>query len=160
MRSPPRGQNARMRAFGDEIWRIALRRDVAALRRAAALLEREAPEPTYDAHRALAFALAVEGRAEEALAHLAAGATEGWPFAAGLAVDQARVWHLAGDGARALAALDEAARGADRTDPAVVELASLVVSREPGLRRRALAIVLSGGTAWQRVRGAAAVAAA
>src|SRR5437588_653004 len=41
-----------MQGFGDEIWRLALVRDVGALERAAALLEREAAEAPYDARRA------------------------------------------------------------------------------------------------------------
>jgi hypothetical protein len=66
------------------------------------------------------------------------------------------VRYLAGDYDGALAALQLAVHGADRLDPAIAELVSLVVARAPGLRMRAVKVVLGGGTPWQRLRNAAA----
>jgi hypothetical protein len=145
----------RRRGFGDETWRLAWEGDAAALQRAAGLLLEG--DLAYDAHRARAFALALEGDADAALAQLNDGWTEDWPFPAAYAADAARVRYLAGDYARALGALRLAVHGADRLDPAVAELAAAVVARAPGLRFRALKVVLSGGTLWQRLRNGARV---
>ena len=64
--------------------------------------------------------------------------------------------YLAGDYERSLGALQLAVHGADRLDPAVAELVADVVARAPGLRLRAVKVVLGGGTAWQRLRNAMA----
>lgn len=145
------------RGFGDETWRLAREGDAPALHRAAGLLlEGDPDELSYDGHRARAFALAVEGRVDDALAELNEGWTEDWPFPAAYAADTARVRYLAGDYDRALGALQLAVHGADRLDPAVAELVALVVARAPKLRFRAARIALGGGTTWQRLRNAAA----
>ncbi len=147
------------RGYGDEIWRLARAGDVAALHRAAELLLQGDPgDLNYDGHRARAFALALEHRVDDGLAELNEGWTEDWPFPAAYAADTARVRYLAGDYERALGALQLAVHGADRLDPAVAELVALVVEREPGLRFRAVRVVLGGGTPWQRLRNAAAAA--
>jgi len=147
---------ATRRGFGDETWRLANEGDVAALYRAADLLIEG--DLSYDGHRARAFGLAVEGKVDDALAELNDGWTEEWPFPAQYAADTARVRYLAGDYERSLGALQLAAHGADRLDPSVAELVAAVVARAPRLRFRALRVVLGGGTAWQRVRNAAAIA--
>jgi hypothetical protein len=144
-------------ALRDETWRLALAGDGPALERAAALLL--AGEPAgleYDGRRAQAFALALAGRLDDALAQLNEGWTDEWPFPAAYAADTARVRYLAGDYERALAALQLAVRSADRLDPAVPALARLVARREPRLRLRAARVALGGGTPWQRLRNAAA----
>jgi hypothetical protein len=137
--------------FGDETWRLAEHEDVRALRAAAGLLD------GYDAHRARAFALAVEGDARAAVDELDVGRTDEWPFAAAHATDTARIHYLARDYERVLAALRPALR-ADRLDPAVAELAAAVVRHAPRLRIRAVKLVLGGGSVWQRARNAALVA--
>jgi hypothetical protein len=147
---------AQRKGFGDETWRLALERDAAALHRAADLLIEG--ELSYDGHRARAFALAVEGDVDGALAQLNEGWTEDWPFPAAYAADTARVRFLAGDYERSLGALQLAAHGVDRLDPAVADLVRHVVERAPSLRVRAVRVVLGGGTPWQRLRNAAAVA--
>jgi hypothetical protein len=144
------------KGFGDETWRLALEGDATSLYRAADLLIEG--ELTYDGHRARAFAFAVEGRVDEALGELNEGWTEDWPFPAAYAADTARVRYLAGDYERSLGALQLAAHGVDRLDPAVADLVAAVVSRAPRLRLRALKVVLGGGTPWQRLRNAATVA--
>jgi hypothetical protein len=147
------------RGYGDETWRLARERDAAALHRAAdLLLEGDAGDLGYDGHRARAFALAVEGDPDAALAELNEGWTEDWPYPSAYAADTARVRLLAGDPERALGALQLATRGVDRLDPAVAELFVDVVRAAPRLRRRALRAVLRGGTTGQRLRTAAAVA--
>jgi hypothetical protein len=146
------------RGYGDETWRLAVDGDAAGLHRAADLLLEG--DLSYDGHRARAFALAVEGNVDAAVAELNHGWTEEWPFPAAYAADTARVRYLAGDYERSLGALRLAAHGADRLDPAVAALVASVVERAPRLRLRALRVVLGGGTAWQRVRNAAAIATA
>jgi hypothetical protein len=88
------------------------------------------------------------------------GWTEDWPFPAAYAADTARVRFLAGDYEHALGALQLAVHGADRLDPAISELIAALVARAPKLRLRAIRVVLGGGSAWQRVRNAAAAASA
>jgi hypothetical protein len=145
------------KGYGDETWRLARAGDAPALYRAADLLLQGDPgDLNYDGHRARAFAFALEDRVDDGLAELNEGWTEDWPFPAAYAADTARVRYLAGDYERALGALQLAVHGADRLDPAIAELVSLVVSRAPGLRIRAVKVVLGGGTAWQRLRNAAA----
>jgi hypothetical protein len=149
------------RRYGDEAWRLARAGDAAALYRAADfLLAGEPGGLDYDAHRARAFALALEGRVEDGLAELNEGWTEEWPFPAAYAADTARVRYLAGDYERSLGALRLAVRGAERVDPQVAELVSAVAASAPKLRFRAVRVALGGGTTWQRVRNAAAVAVA
>ena len=149
------------RGFGDETWRLAREGDSPALHRAAdLLLEGDPGGLFYDGHRARAFALAIEGRVDDALAELNEGWTDDWPFPAAYAVDTARVRYLAADYEQSLGALRLATHGADRLDPAIAELVTAVVARAPKLRLRAIKVVLGGGTAWQRLRNAAAAASA
>jgi hypothetical protein len=150
-----------VKGFGDETWRLARVADVPSLHRAAdLLLEGDPAGLLYDGHRARAFALALEGRVDDALAELNEGWTEDWPFPAAFAADAARVRYLAGDYEEALGALRLAVHGADRLDPAISELAAAVVARAPQLRLRAVKVVLGGGTPWQRLRNAAVAASA
>lgn len=147
--------------FGDETWRLARDADAAALHRAAdLLLEGDPAGLFYDGHRARAFALALEGSVDDALAELNEGWTEGWPFPSAYAADTARVRYLAGEYEQSLGALELAVHGSDRLDPAIAELVSAVAAQAPPLRLRAIKVVLRGGTAWQRLRNAAAVASA
>src|SRR3954470_19317785 len=139
------------------MWRLAGARDSAALHRAAELLLADPVDLGYEGHRARAFALAVEGHVDEALAELNAGWTEEWPFPRTYAADVARVRYLGGDDTHAVAALRLAARGADSADPRVVDLASLVVRRTPRLWRRALRVAAAAGTPSQRAASVAAV---
>jgi hypothetical protein len=145
------------RGFGDETWRLALEGDTEALHRAADLLLGDPGDLDYEAHRARAFALAVEGDRDRALAQLNEGWTEEWPFPSAYATDVARVRYLAGDYEDALGALQLAVRGAERMEPGVPELASNCVRRAPGLWTRALRLSLAGGTASQRAGAAWAV---
>ncbi len=149
------------RVFGDETWRLARAGDVEGLRRAADLLLRGDPgDLEYDGHRARAFACALEGRVDDALAELNEGWTADWPFPAAYAADTARVRYLAGDYERSLGALELATRGAERLDPQVGDLVAAVAARSPTLRVRAVRVALGGGTTWQRLRNAAAAATA
>jgi hypothetical protein len=145
------------RGFGDEMWRLALAGDAAALHRAADLLLRDPVDLRYEGHRARAFALAVEGRVDAALAQLNEAWTDDWPFPDAYAADVGRVRFLAGDDALALGALVLAARVAERPDPAAVELAALCVRREPRLLWRALRVATAAGTASQRARAVGAI---
>jgi hypothetical protein len=149
---------AARRGYGDETWRLAVARDAIALHRAAdLLLEGDPGDLNYDGHRARAFALAVEGRVDDALGQLNEGWTEEWPFPAAYAADIARVRFLVGDYGKALDALRLSVRGADRLEPAVAELTPECVRHEKGLWRRGLRVALSGGTAAQRLGTAVAV---
>jgi hypothetical protein len=149
------------RGFGDESWRLARDADTVGLHRAAELLlEGDPGGLLYDGHRARAFALAIEGHVDDALAQLNEGWTEDWPFPAAYAADTARVRYLAGDYEHALDALQLAVHGVERLDPATSELVSDVVARAPKLRLRAIKIALGGGSVWQRLRNAATVASA
>jgi hypothetical protein len=145
------------RAFGDETWRLALAGDTSSLHHAADLLLGEEGDLDYEAHRARAFALAVEGERDHALAELNEGWTEEWPFPSAYATDVARVRYLAGDYEDALGALRLAVRGAERIEPGVPELASDCVRRSPRLWPSALRLALAGGTASQRAGAAWAV---
>jgi len=146
------------RGYGDETWRLAAARDSAALHRAAdLLLEGDPGDLNYDGHRARAFALAVEGHVDDALAQLNEGWTEDWPFPAAYAADIARVRFLVGEYAKALEALQLSVRGAERLEPAVAELTPECVRHEKALWRRGLRVALSGGTPGQRVGTALAV---
>jgi len=145
------------RGYGDETWRLAREGDAAALRKAADLLLTDSDDLNYDGHRARAFALALDGDADEALGQLNEGWTDEWPFPSAYATDVARIRFLAGHYDKALDALLVATRGAERVDTSVAELATECVRREPALAGRAFRIALSGGTAWQRVENAGAV---
>src|ERR687893_45987 len=101
------------RGFGDEAWELALVGDAASLHRAADLLSGDSGDLDYEAHRARAFALAIEGRRDDGLAELNEGWTEEWPFPGAYAADVARVRFLAGDYEDALGALRLAVRGTD-----------------------------------------------
>src|SRR5215218_7056343 len=119
---------ARAGAYRDETWRLALAGDAAALHRAADLLVADGPaESCYDGHRARAFALAVAGRVDDALAELNEGATEDWPFPSAYAADVARVQFLAGRYRPALEALRLTVAGPSPVDPAVARLAAACV---------------------------------
>jgi hypothetical protein len=147
------------RGFGDGSWQLAKDADAEALHRAADLLLAGDPGGLlYDGHRARAFALAIDGRVDDALAELNEGWTADWPFPAAFAADTARVRYLAGDYEQSLGALHLAVHGADRLDPAISELVNAVVAHAPQLRLRAVKVVLGGGTAWQRLRNAASAA--
>jgi hypothetical protein len=149
------------RGVGDETWRLARDADTEGLYRAAdLLLEGDPGGLLYDGHRARAFALALDGRVDDALAELNEGWAEDWPFPAAYAADTARVRYLAGDYDASLGALRLAVHGADRLDPAIAELVAAVVAHAPKLRVRAIKVVLGGGTVWQRLRNAAAAASA
>jgi hypothetical protein len=146
------------RGYGDETWRLALARDSGALHRAAdLLLDGDPGDLNYNAQRARAFAIAVDGRVDDALAQLNEGWTEEWPFPAAYAADIARVRFLVGDYATALDALQLSVRGAVRLEPAVVELTLECVRHQKGLWRRGLRVALSGGTPGQRLLTALAV---
>jgi hypothetical protein len=142
------------RGFGDDTWRLAKEGNTEALRGAAARLGDDVP---YDAHRARAFALAVEARRDEALAELNEGWTEDWPVPGQYAVDVARIHYLAGDCAHALAALDLSVRSAHRRDGAPAELAAECARREPHLWWHALRVALAAGSLSERGRTAVAV---
>src|SRR5919201_1126036 len=145
------------RGYGDETWRLALARDVSALRRAAdLLLQGDTGDLDYDGHRARAFALAVEGSTDDALAQLNEGWTEEWPFPSAYAADIARVRFLVGDYEKALDALHLSVRGADRLEPAVAELTPECVRRQKRLWLAGLRVAFAGGTPWQRLSTAAA----
>jgi hypothetical protein len=144
--------------FRDETWRLAVAGDVAGLEAAGALLLSGDDDGLgYDGHRARAFARAVEGHVDDALAELNEGWTEEWPFPSAYAADVARVHFLGRDYAQALDALELAARSADVLDPAVAELAVACVERSPGTWQGALKVALAGGTAGQRLRNGFAV---
>jgi len=145
------------RGFGDEMWRLAQERDAASLHRAADMLLTDPADLNYEGHRARAFALAVEGQTDQALAQLNEGWTEEWPFPAAYATDVGRVRFLTGEYDESLTALQLAVRGAERLDAGVTELAGLCVARRPESWARALRIVTAGGKSWQRVRAAGVV---
>jgi hypothetical protein len=142
--------------YGDETWRLAVAGDVDALERVGDLLGDDSGV-SYDGHRARAFARAVGGRIDDALAELNEGWTEEWPFPSAYAADVARVRFLAGDYGQALDALRLAARSADVLDPAVPELAAQCVERAPRTWLPALKVAVSGGSPWQRTANAFAV---
>src|SRR5918911_1644381 len=92
------------RGFGDETWRLACAGDAAALGRAADMLLGDG-ELEYEGHRARAFALAVDGRRDEALVELSEGWSDDWPPPSAYALDVSRIHYLCHDCERALAAL-------------------------------------------------------
>ena len=145
------------RGFGDETWRLALAGDAAGLHRAADLLLGDEQDLDYDGHRARAFAHALQGDRDAALAELNDGWTEDWPFPSAYATDVARVRYLAGDDEDALGALQLAVRGADRLEPGTADLATRCVRRTPRLWSRAFRLALSGGTTSERAGTAWAV---
>src|SRR5215208_6964731 len=141
--------------YRDETWRLAVAGDARALHAAA-----DALGESYEAHRARAFAHAVERRTAAALDELNEGWTEEWPFPTAYAADVARIRFLVGDYGDALEALHLSSRGADRVDGAVVALARSCVKRDRRLLRRALRVAFAGGTSWQRLAAAGRVVAA
>jgi hypothetical protein len=133
----------------DDAWRLALAGDVGGLEHAAALLLDSGID--YEGRRARAFAHALAGDPDAAVAELRAGATEDWPFASAQAADAARVHFLAGDDRSALAAVEQALRDAERVDPAVARLATSIAKRSPELRLRTLRVVVGAGTLRERL---------
>ena len=149
---------SRRSGFRDETWRLAVEGDVDGLERAGTLLLAGDDDALgYDGHRARAFARAVEGHVDDALAELNEGWTEEWPFPSAYAADVARVHYLGQDYRQALDALELAARSADILDPAVAELAVACVRRAPATWTDALKVALAGGTPPQRLRNGLAV---
>lgn len=141
------------RGFGDEMWWLARDGKAEALRHAGELLSAHDGELDYEAHRALAFALAVEGRADDALAELNEGWTDEWPFPSAYATDVARVRFLAGEYEDALTALGLAARSAEGgLEEASAELVRLCVARRPSLWRSALRVATAGGSPGRRAQ--------
>jgi hypothetical protein len=112
----------------------------------------------YEAHRARAFMLAGAGDADAALAELNSGWVDDWPDPPTYATDVAQVRLLAGDHADALEALRIAVHGAARLEAVVPAIAGACVQASPGLWRRALRLVVEGGSARDRARIALAVA--
>lgn len=145
------------RGYGDEIWRLAREGDSAALHKAADLLGQDPDDLSYEGQRARAFALAVDGDADQALAQLNAGWTDDWPLPAAYATDVARIRFVAGEYAKALDSLLLATRGAERVDGSIGELATACVRHERRLLGHALRVALAGGTAWQRLGAAGSV---
>ena len=112
----------------------------------------------YEAHRARAFALAGEGSCDAALAELISGWVTDWPDPPTYAPDVAQVRMLAGDHAEALEALRIAVHGARRLEGRVPAIVGECVHGSPHLWRRALRLVLEGGSVLDRGRIAFAVA--
>jgi hypothetical protein len=112
----------------------------------------------YEAHRARAFALAREGDCDAALAELNAGWVADWPDPPTYATDVAWLRVLTGDYAEALESLRIAVHGARRFQAAVPEIVGACVEGSPQLWRRALRLVLEGGSMRDRARVVAAVA--
>ena len=112
----------------------------------------------YEAHRARAFVLARKGDCDAALAQLNSGWVADWPDPPTYATDVAHVRMLAGDYAEALEALRIAVHGARRLQAPVTEIVGACVGASPGLWRRALRLVLEGGSTRDRARIAVAVA--
>jgi hypothetical protein len=145
------------RGFGDETWRLAREGDAAALHRAADLLLQDPTDLEYEGRRARAFALAVEQRVDDALDELNAGWTDEWPFPHAFATDVGRIRFLVGEYDKALDSLLLAARGAQRIDGSIPDLAAECVRRRPRLVARALRVALAGGTVWQKLENAGAI---
>ncbi len=141
----------RRTGYGDEIWQLALGRRVGRLREAASLLLGADAALEYEGHRALAFALALERRAGEALEELNAGWSEEWPTPEGYGLDVARIHFLAASFAASMTTLELDARSVER---AVLEdVVTLVVGNvygEPRLWRRGLALALRSCRAYER----------
>ncbi|MHB8471230.1 MAG: hypothetical protein ACYDCH_15980, partial [Gaiellaceae bacterium] len=131
------------RGYGDETWRLALGRDVAGLRRAAALLLTERGGFEYEGHRAAAFGLALERRTGEALEELNAGWSEEWPTPEGYGLDVARIHFLAANFGAALTTLELDSRSVERAQlEDVVTLVIGIVYGDPRLWRRGLGLAL------------------
>ena len=133
-------------------WTLATAGDVAALRRAA----RETSDE-YARHRAEAFALALEGAPDAALAEMAAGWRSDWPFPVAYALDVARIRLLAGEPEGALTALSLGLRGHERLTREMRELLVACVSERPWLWRYALSVVADAGRVREQAAAAAAV---
>lgn len=106
----------------------------------------------YERHRSRALALAADGECNRALDELNDGWTDNWPDPTAYAVDVARIRYLVGDYEGAMLALELAARGAERADATIVELATACVRSLPRLRWRALRLALDSGTLSERAR--------
>jgi hypothetical protein len=140
------------RGYGDQTWALAYARDTVALRHAADLLLREPTGVEYEAHRARAFALALERRTTEALEELNAGWTEEWPTPDAYGIDVARIHLLAGSPARALTALSLDSRSVERSRlEDVVTLVMICVWRDRRLWRRALPLALASSRGVDRL---------
>ena len=128
-------------------------------RRARAASELHLRDPTgieYEGHRAKAFALAVDGRAGEALALLNDGWSDEWPTPAAYATDVARIHFLAGNCAAALTALQLDLRTLDHLD-GVTEFAATCARRDPSVRRQALRVAVRGARGLRKLTAATAV---
>ena len=112
----------------------------------------------YEAHRARAFRLAQVGECNAALAELIGGWVDDWPDPPTYATDVAHVRMLAGDYAEALDALRTAIHGARRLEARVPVIVGTCVQGSPVLWRRALRLVLEGGSMRDRARVVVAVA--
>jgi hypothetical protein len=112
----------------------------------------------YEAHRARAFTLAGEGDTDAALAQLNSGWVADWPDPPTYATDVAQVRMLAGDYVEALEALRIAVHRARRFEAPVPEIVGACVEGSPRLWRRALQLVLEGGSMRDRARIVVAVA--
>ena len=140
------------RGYGDETWRLAYARDAPALRHAAELLLRDRTEVEYEGHRALAFALALDGRTGEALEELNTGWTEEWPTPDAYGIDVARIHILAGTPAQALTALSLDSRSIERSQiDDVVTLVIICVWCDRRLWRRALPLALANSRGFDRL---------
>jgi hypothetical protein len=140
------------RGYGDETWALAVKRDVAALERAAELLLRERSGVEYEGHRARAFALALDRRSGEALEELNAGWTEEWPTPEGYGLDVARIHFLAGHPNMALTALALDARSIERSQlEDVVTFVMILVWEDRRLWRRGLSIALANSRGLDRL---------
>lgn len=111
----------------------------------------------YEAHRARAFVLAGQGECDAALAELISGWVTDWPDPPTYATDVAQVRMLVGDHAEALEALRIAVHGARRLEERVPAIVGECVQGSPHLWRRALRLVLEGGSVLDRGRIALAI---
>lgn len=131
----------------------ALRGDTAALLSASAYLPaREAFR--YDRRRAAAFASALAGDRELALAELGLG---GGVRSLRLELDTAVVELLTRGASPAVSAVGLALKDGVHSEPDVPLLLAECVRRDPETTRAALAVAIGGGTPFERTRAAAAV---
>jgi hypothetical protein len=146
-----------LQRFGDQVWELAQRRDVAGLERAAALHLRDESGIEYEGYRARAFALAVQGRTNEALQALNEGWTEEWPTPVGYSMDVTRVHYLSGNARKAIAALQLDLRTFAQL-PGAVELAAACARLDPRVKKEALRVVRHTSSGTERLRAMLAVA--
>jgi hypothetical protein len=143
---------AARRVYGDQTWTLAYARDGAGLRQAAELLLRDRTGIEYEGHRALAFALALEGRTGEALEELNSGWTDEWPTPDAYGIDVARIHVLAGNPGQSLTALALDSRSIERSQVEdVVTLTMICVWCDRRLWRRGLALALANSRGLDRV---------